>query len=88
MVLNNLPLSNKYLIAVGVIAAIDDVDVIVFNTVRNNAVIFATLSVNDKVFAIVLVLPNVLVGVSVMAIVGGVTSNFESSNIVGSNIIL
>ena len=87
MVLNNLPLSNKYLIAVGVIAAKDDVDVIVFNTVRNNAVIFATLSVNDTVLAIVLTPPNILAGVSVMAIVGGVTSNFESSNIVGSNIL-
>lgn len=58
-----------------------------FNTVRNNAILFATLSVNDTVLAIVLTPPNILAGVSVMAIVGGVTSNFESSNIVGSNIL-
>ena len=83
VVLNNLPLSNKYLIAVGVITAIDDVDVIVFNTVLNEPYARATVSDIDSELVVVLLNDaNILVGVTDKVTVLDICLN-DDSNLVG-----
>ena len=60
---------NICLNAVNILVGVSD-EVMVLTTVLSNAVVLLTESVKDKVFAIVLVLPNILAGVSVMEIGG------------------